>query len=115
MCELILRNGVITAYSEEMSLALSGWRKMQSTDMWGADASAATATVERTGLALASFMDKLYTRIQPHAEKIGKAAKVDDKYLLNFGEEVSHPLSAATELLRPCRDGSPHRRREGHP
>jgi hypothetical protein len=51
----------------------------------------AFATVERTGLALASFMDKLYTHIQPHAKAIGKAAKIDDKYIINFGEEVNLP------------------------
>uniref|UniRef100_A0A7S0RVE0 Pyruvate phosphate dikinase AMP/ATP-binding domain-containing protein n=1 Tax=Pyramimonas obovata TaxID=1411642 RepID=A0A7S0RVE0_9CHLO len=106
VCELIMRNGVITAYSEEIGLALGGWRKMRGTDMWGGDAAAATATVERTGLALASFMDKLYAHVQPHAEAIGKAANVDEKYILNFGEEAvrGHPLfilSMALQYLTP--------------
>jgi hypothetical protein len=36
VCELIMRNGVICAYSREMDIALQGWRKMTSTDMWSA-------------------------------------------------------------------------------
>lgn len=63
---------------------------------------AACATVERAQISLAHFMDVIFQRTQPHAELIGKTAGVDERYLLNFGEEAvrGHPMFYVSIVLQ---------------
>jgi len=102
--EMLLKNGCIAAESEDLGLALAGLQRMMAQEnKWSEEgAMAACATVERAQISLAHFMDVIFQRTQPHAELIGKTAGVDERYLLNFGEEAvrGHPMFYVSIVLQ---------------
>jgi len=81
---------VALSYGEPFWGCLTQLRKVKEHgDHWQQDWSRILkASVERTSLALSSFMDKIHSMVQPNAVQLGKALGTKEEYLTNFGEEV---------------------------
>lgn len=101
--ELVLESGCIAGNSESLNNALALWRRvLAEPDRWSNRwALIADAALETVSFALEDELDGLCSLVQPHADRIGRAAGVSDAYLLNFGEEVvrGHPLFVMSGLL----------------
>lgn len=93
--------------NEEIRQCLSLWELLKSDagggKKWSPEWSlVALAAVQRTELTLAATMDKIYSRVQPYAERFGEACKIDRPRIVNFGEEVvrGQPIFVLSSLLQ---------------
>ncbi|GLI71457.1 hypothetical protein VaNZ11_016678, partial [Volvox africanus] len=109
---LVLRSAMITYDDEDLNQCAALWERLRSHgsgspplpgERWAGQWSlAALAAAERLELSVAAHMDKLYGMVQPHAEAFGRACRLDQAHVANFGEEVvrGQPLFLASLLLQ---------------
>eukprot|EP00892_Ulva_mutabilis_P012087 jgi/Ulvmu1/9250/UM005_0350.1 len=110
MLELVLQGHCISAgCTPEVAAAAGGLRRLMheppasARDRWSQGwALAAVAVLDNVAQAVANHLDTICGLVQMPADMFGeKVAKVDHKYIANFGEEVArgHPLYVASALL----------------
>uniref|UniRef100_A0A383WLS7 Uncharacterized protein n=1 Tax=Tetradesmus obliquus TaxID=3088 RepID=A0A383WLS7_TETOB len=104
MVGMVLENAGIACESDDLQQCGRLWGRVASADNrwsgeWGLQALAAAQRLE---LSLAGYADDMCSHTQRHAEALGKAAKVDQAFILNFGEEVvrGQPVFVLSGLLQ---------------
>ncbi|GIM14936.1 hypothetical protein Vretimale_17803 [Volvox reticuliferus] len=105
---LVLRSARIAYDDEDLTQCEALWERLRGHpplpgERWGGQWSlAALAAAERLELSVAAHMDKLYGLVQPHADAFGRACRLDQAHVANFGEEVvrGQPLFLISLLLQ---------------
>eukprot|EP00923_Selenidium_pygospionis_P054380 GHVN01094759.1.p1 GENE.GHVN01094759.1~~GHVN01094759.1.p1 ORF type:complete len:643 (+),score=252.00 GHVN01094759.1:809-2737(+) len=102
--EMVLDAGVIGAGSVDLVFALTQWKRViSSPDRWSPEWSLlAVSALDVIALSVSHVLEGVREQVQQAGEVIGKGAKIDRKYTMNFGEEVvrGHPLFTVSSILQ---------------
>uniref|UniRef100_A0A0G4HAY6 Uncharacterized protein n=1 Tax=Chromera velia CCMP2878 TaxID=1169474 RepID=A0A0G4HAY6_9ALVE len=107
VAELVLKNTLISFESPRLRSALKTLQKVlydphPEADRWQKQwALAADAALDCVALAAEFELDRICRLVQKPGETIGRAGKVEESYLSNFGEEVvrGHSLFAVSRFI----------------
>lgn len=100
---LVLNNATVASESAELAQCHALWERLRGQERWGGAWNLqALAACQRTALSLSAYCDTLYSLVQPAAEAFGKACKMDEANIVNFGEEVvrGQPVFMLSVLLQ---------------